>query len=129
VVLSPLPIIMLIVLFKYHHPHPCLISSSGAAGVLLLLSKMIIAELLYLLHGFIITGVAVPLAADVSYLLECVYDNQPGIRILPEKRIELTVKSAAHLVCIYGAIWKDIKRSPETLIYQHFGALITTPVR
>jgi hypothetical protein len=71
-----------------------------------------IAELLYPLHDFIIAGAVVPFATDVAYLLERINDNQPGLRILAEKRIKLTIETVAHPIRICGTMQIRIILAP-----------------
>ena len=48
-------------------------------------------------NDLVIVGVAVIVAADLPDLLECVYDDQRGNRVLSEKACELFVEAAAEL--------------------------------
>ena len=58
-----------------------------------------VCELLEPADDFIITGIAVSLAARFTDFLHGVNDNELGIRMLPHEVFKLLIKTVPHLIC------------------------------
>ena len=75
-------------------------------------------------NDVVIARIAVRLAADLPYLLQCVDDNEPGIRVLLDKALQLLIQSFSELPCMCGE--KELIRDLhiEHLIHSSLQALV-----